>query len=180
MESSRLTREAWVGAALERYERPLLHYAVRITRDIESARDVVQETFLKLCEADPARVNEHLGQWLYTVCRNQALNVRQKEVRMTGWREEEKNAATGGNLAREDASAAASRNETHRRVIAIVEGLPREQQEAFWLKFRDGLGYREICGIMGVSLGTVSNWITSALDIIRHEMRPESDSAQEA
>lgn len=41
-----LNREAWVRAALERYKRPLLLYALRITHSAELARDVVQDTFL--------------------------------------------------------------------------------------------------------------------------------------
>ncbi len=40
---------AWIRQALERHERPLVHYAARLIGDVERARDVVQETFLRLC-----------------------------------------------------------------------------------------------------------------------------------
>jgi DNA-directed RNA polymerase specialized sigma24 family protein len=39
-------------ALLDRYERPLIRYAQSITGDLESARDVVQETFIKLARGD--------------------------------------------------------------------------------------------------------------------------------
>src|SRR5215207_2530212 len=72
--------------AVSRYERPLVLYALRIVGDAERARDVVQETFARLCDKPPARVdgnaNGELGQWLYTVCRNAALDVRRKEKRV--------------------------------------------------------------------------------------------------
>ena len=72
----------WIRQALERYEKPLIRYACRITGDLETARDVVQDAFLRLCQADRAKVDGHLAAWLYTVCRNRAYDVRRKEGRM--------------------------------------------------------------------------------------------------
>ncbi len=172
MGTTGFSREAWVAAALARYERPLLRYAAGITHDLECARDVVQDTFLKLCEADPARVDDHLAPWLYTVCRNRALSVRQKEARMTPLDDHESATAS-------PPSDAAERNETHARVRAVLDTLPEDSREAFRLKFRDGLTYREIGEVMGVSLGTVSNLITGALNTLRRELRPELNPARE-
>ena len=39
-------------ALLDRYERPLIRYARSITGDLDSARDVVQETFIKLARGE--------------------------------------------------------------------------------------------------------------------------------
>ena len=58
---ARFDKAAWIREALARYERPLLRYVHGITRDTELARDVVQETFLKLCKADPPTVGDHLA-----------------------------------------------------------------------------------------------------------------------
>lgn len=69
------TRLAWIGAILEKHEGPLTRYAARITGDLDRARDAVQETFLRLCSEDPAEVDGHLAQWLYTVCRSRALGA---------------------------------------------------------------------------------------------------------
>ncbi len=43
---------AALSALLARYERPLVRYACSITGDLESARDVVQETFIKLARGE--------------------------------------------------------------------------------------------------------------------------------
>ena len=80
---SRTLEADWVVQALERHERPLIRYAKCLLGDLESAQDVVQETFLRLCREDRARVENHLAPWLFTVCRNLALNARKKAVRMT-------------------------------------------------------------------------------------------------
>jgi DNA-directed RNA polymerase specialized sigma24 family protein len=66
--------------ALRRFELPLLQFATRITGDRERARDVVQETFVKF-QNNGAFQNPELATWLFTVCRNGALNVCRKERR---------------------------------------------------------------------------------------------------
>src|SRR5262245_7005067 len=68
--------------ALARYEAPLIRYAVQLLGDVEQARDVVQDTFVQLCRADPAEVGDHLSAWLYSVCRNRSLDILRKERRM--------------------------------------------------------------------------------------------------
>lgn len=54
-------RAAWIAAAVEKYEAPLSRYAERLLGDAERARDVVQDTFLRLCRQDRDRVDGHLG-----------------------------------------------------------------------------------------------------------------------
>src|ERR1700735_4328532 len=72
----------WVRDAVTRYERQLTQYAAHITGDPERARDVVQDAFLRLCDQDAETVGSHLAEWLYTVCRNLAIDVKRKEKRM--------------------------------------------------------------------------------------------------
>src|SRR5436853_1241126 len=66
---------------LRRFEIPLLQFATRITGDRERARDVVQETFVKF-QNNGAFQSPEPATWLFTVCRNGALNVCRKERRM--------------------------------------------------------------------------------------------------
>src|SRR5438094_2307100 len=66
---------------LRRFELPLLQFATRLTGDRERARDVVQETFVKF-QNNGAFQNPEPATWLFTVCRNGALNVCRKERRM--------------------------------------------------------------------------------------------------
>src|SRR3712207_7642349 len=74
-------RSRLVRSAVQRFEQPLMSYARHVLGgDLERARDVVQETFLRLIGQDPAKVAPHLTEWLYTVCRNLAIDVRRKEI----------------------------------------------------------------------------------------------------
>jgi RNA polymerase sigma factor (sigma-70 family) len=170
-------RSEWVRDALVRYERPLVRYAERITGDLESARDVVQETFLRLCAADRAAVEGHLAAWLYTVCRNRAYDVRKKENRMQPLSEEQ-----AGRMASADPGpgVTAARSEARQLVLDAVRHLSEREQEAFRLKFEDDLTYREISQAMGVSLGTVSNLVAGALASVRDQLRARNVLAREA
>ena len=75
-------KASFVRAALLQYEGPLVRYAAAITGDVERARDVVQDTFVKLCAAKPEELEGRVREWLFTVCRNRALDVQRKESRM--------------------------------------------------------------------------------------------------
>src|SRR5438045_2357694 len=68
---------------LRRFEIPLLQFATRITGDRERARDVVQETFVKYQRNGASMNDKEPATWLFTVCRNGALNVCRKEKRTT-------------------------------------------------------------------------------------------------
>jgi RNA polymerase sigma-70 factor (ECF subfamily) len=63
MFSSRAKKKAaWVQAALERFERPLLQYAQSILQDLDRARDTVQETFMRMHKQEQTAIEGHLSQ----------------------------------------------------------------------------------------------------------------------
>src|SRR3954465_5555530 len=61
---------------------PLTRYATRLLGDPERARDVVQDSFVKLMAQPRDVINGHTVEWLFTVCRHRALDVLRKEGRM--------------------------------------------------------------------------------------------------
>jgi len=158
----------WIGQALERYERPLVRYAQRLTGDPDAARDVVQDTFLRLCRAERQKVEQGLGPWLYTVCRNRALDLLRREKRVVKLDEEGTAAPVGEGGGPAEATG---RNELRTLVLEALGALSAQHQEAFRLKFQDDLSYREIGRVMGVSLGQVSKLIAVALAAVRDSLR---------
>ena len=61
-----MSPEEIIDLALERYERPLIGYARSITGDPESARDAVQETFLRLSRQNLAALERRVAPWLFS------------------------------------------------------------------------------------------------------------------
>lgn len=78
-----MSPEEIIDQALRRYERPLISYARDITGDVDSARDAVQETFLRLSRQNVSVLAPRLAPWLFLVCRNCALDHKRKIVRFS-------------------------------------------------------------------------------------------------
>jgi len=75
-------RKQFLLTALERYERPLTAYALRLTGgDSHRARDAVQHAYLQLCKQAVDDVKPKLAPWLYTVCRNQIFDEHKSSFR---------------------------------------------------------------------------------------------------
>jgi len=163
-------RAEWVREAVGRFAGPLTRYAQAITGDLEQARDVVQETFIRLCAEKPERVDSHLAQWLFTVCRNRALDGERKRKRMQPFSPAAMNAQPGSEPS---PAAQAERNETDGEVLSLIAALPRNQQEVIRLKFQNGLSYREISAVTGLSVSNVGFLIHTAIKTLRQQMNPE-------
>lgn len=160
----------WIHAAVDLYEGPLLGYATRLTGSVEAARDVVQETFLRLCRSEPTEVQPHLAQWLYTVCRNRALELARKETRMKTLTEDRARETT-----REIAgpTVLVEGRETLSKVLQLLDTLPQKQQEVVRLKFQNGLSYREISAVTELSVTNVGYLLHTALQKLREQMNED-------
>ena len=155
----------WIASVLEEYERPLTRYAAHILGDVERAREVVQDTFLKLCRQNRSRLRDHLAQWLYLVCRNRALDVLRKEKRMTALGEAQFNLPAQG----PGISSVMERDEQVADVMGILGTLPANQQEVIRLKFQGELSYQEISQVTKLSVSNVGFLIHTGLKTIREK-----------
>ncbi|MDA2926674.1 sigma-70 family RNA polymerase sigma factor [Acidobacteria bacterium AH-259-G07] len=168
------SRSEWIRSVLAQYEDPLTRYAASITGDIERARDVVQDTFLRLCSQKPSRVRDHLAQWLFTVCRNRAVDVRRKESRMSSTIEVQLEAQP---TQEPEPSKVLEQKEQLSQVLRILETLPSNQQEVIRLKFQSGLSYREISHVTELSVSNVGFLIHTGLKTVRQKLNAQSRSS---
>ena len=161
-------RRDWIRTAVQQYEGQLVRYASRITGDVERARDVVQDTFLKLCNQPLESVDGHLAEWLFRVCRNRALDVCRKEKRMKAITDHQADSQLSREPSQEDL---AERRDSTAQVMHLMEGLSDNQQEVVRLKFQNGLSYREISRITELSVTNVGYLIHTAVQKLRKEMQ---------
>lgn len=159
----------WVQTILLRHEDGLLRYARRLTADDGLARDVVQETFLRLCQQDRSKLDGHLVEWLYTVCRHRAIDVRRKEQRMNLVAEDSLSEIAS---AQPPPDASLETADTTGQVLEWLARLPERQQEVVRLKFQSGLQYREIARVTGLTESYVGVLLHEALQTLRQKMRP--------
>ncbi|HEY1603869.1 MAG TPA: sigma-70 family RNA polymerase sigma factor [Pirellulales bacterium] len=156
----------WIRGVLEQHETALLRYATRLTGDPEHARDIVQETFLRLCRVPRATLDGHVGPWLFRVCRQRALDSHRAEQHMPI-------AAThviDGHICQEagPAERMERKDESH-HVLELLALLPANQQEVVHLRFQAGLSYRQISEVTGLSVSNVGFLLHTALARLREQ-----------
>lgn len=150
--------------ALERYERPLIRYAHSHTHDLEEARDVVQDVFLKLSQHIATLDAERLAPWLFTVCKNRALDHQRKHQRLIVMETESLDQEASNSPRPGDDMES---RETAATLRSLIETLPTRQREAVRLKFITGLDYKEISQVMKTSIGNVGYLIHHGVQSLR-------------
>ena len=158
--------------ALTRYERPLISYAKSITGDWESAKDAVQETFLRLSREDLPKLQPRLAAWLFAVCRTRAIDYQRKVVRFVS--------SEDGNLETTPANspephAELAQAEDRAQLNELVARLPEKQREVVKLKFEAGLSYREISDVTKHSVGNVGFLLHTAIQTLRRQWNQTSN-----
>jgi RNA polymerase sigma factor (sigma-70 family) len=147
-----------------RFQIPLLQYARHITGNREQGRDVVQETFTKFQRNGALRREDDPATWLFTVCRNAALNVCRKERRMMYVDEEVIEARETEQPMPFDQL---QQKEATGFLLQIVGTLPPRQQEVIQLKFQNDLSYQQIAQIMQTTANNVGVLLHTALKTLR-------------
>ena len=164
--SSYADADRFVRAAVAEYQPQLIRYAARLVGDQDRARDVVQDTFLKLVTHSLEAVDGHLAEWLFTVCRHRALDVLRKEGRMKRFEEGQAERVTSDDprplRLMENA-------EVQEAVLRLIDELPQNQQEVIRLKFQNGFSYKEISRITALSVSHVGVLIHHAVSRLRTE-----------
>lgn len=145
---------------------PLTRYAARLLGDPDRARDVVQDTFVRLMRQPADAVEGHVVEWLFTVCRNRAMDVLRKEGRMRRFEEGEPERVRAEEPR---PGRALELQETQAAVLRLIDRLPRNQQEVVRLKFQNGFSYKEISRITELSVGNVGFLIHTAVAKLRAE-----------
>ena len=169
--------DGWAVEALARFERPLLAYARRFTGDLDAARDLVQDAFLKLCQNPLAGDDPRLGPWLFRVCRNRAIDRLRKEGPVRLWEEPDRMP----DLALDTERSVETRDEAE-HLAESLRALPPRQGEAVWLKFRGGLTYRQIAEVMDESVPNVGFLLHTAIQDLRRRLvvTPVAPAVEEA
>ena len=157
-------REELVHVGLVEFESALIGYAASIVKDEDRAKDVVQDTFIKLYEQDPEKVKESLKAWLFTVCRNRCFDIIRKEKRMVNIEDDQ---LTVIRDAGDDPSRAAERADEHSNVIKFLDRLPENQREVIRLKFEGEMSYKEISQVTQLSVSNVGFLIHAGIKRLR-------------
>lgn len=151
----------------DREQTPLKRYLAMLGVDPETARDVVQESFLKLHEhllAGGDRSN--LRAWLYRVVHNSARNAQTSfGAKNTGRIDDLEPAASpaANELSAEDELLAKERGDRLRQAMTKLS----EAQRACLVLRSQGLKYREIAEALQLSVSTVGENVQRGLERLK-------------
>ena len=158
------TADDLVEYALKEYESPLIGYAMNILKDLDRARDVVQDTFIRLYKQDVEKVKGGLKTWLYTVCRNRALDVLRKEKRMVVVDDEMFSYTESKDLSPD---VAVDQQERARQLMEYLDHLSDNQRQVIIFKFQKGMSYEKISEETGLTTGNVGFLLHNGLKKLR-------------
>ena len=129
----------------------LRRYARALTRDSETADDIVQDTLVRALRSEHLFHDGDVRAWLYTILTNLNRNrLRSLSRRPTL-------------TPIKDSDAAMTGLDTGSRDIArALDDLAEEQRAALLLVVLEGLTYREVAEVQGVPIGTVMSRLARA------------------
>ncbi len=154
-------------ALYARHRAPLFRYVKRLCRHHETARELYQDIWMRIIEKrGNYRPQAKFSTYLYTVAHNRVVDhFRRQRVRGDVTIPPEYVDEIAGDAAEPGAELDAI--DTAKRILAVLDGLPDEQREAFLLKEEGGMSVGEIAAATGVGPETAKSRLRYAFAKIR-------------
>ncbi len=158
------------NSMVQREASPLRAYAYQLTRNIEDANDLVQETMLKAFTYRTKFADgTNLKGWLYTIMKNSFINNYRRMVKRNTFID------TTDNTYYIDSPIHVTLNGAENKFMmknmeAAIDTLPTELKKTFTMNFK-GFKYHEIADILNIPIGTVKTRIFVARRILRKKLK---------
>ena len=163
----------WAEDVLRAHAASLYSVALRMTGNPPDADDLVQETFAKaLAASEQFRPGTNLNAWLRRIMLNTFISGYRK-------RRAEPQLVTADTTAFQllfaQSHDSSAEDQVVRRLLdasltAALRALPDRQRTVVYLADLEGLGYRQICTLTGIPLGSVKSSLHRARSRLRAEL----------
>jgi len=130
----------------------LRRYARALTRDVDAADDLVQDTLVRALRSQHLFHGGEIRNWLYTILTNLNRNRLRSLARRPPL------TVIDDNDAPDMAGPEAGSRDIERALASLVE----DQRSALLLIVLEGLTYREVADVQGVPIGTVMSRLARA------------------
>jgi len=141
----------------------LLRYISSFGLSAHDAEDIVQEVFLSLFRhLQQGRPRANLRGWLFRVAHNLSLKRKGTNQRYRRAGEHDESEFSQGLDPSPNAEELLIEKERQLQLLAVFSALPEQDQSCLRLR-AEGLRYREIADVLGMSLGWVSECLARSL-----------------
>ena len=160
-----------------RYQPRVYRFGVTMCRDIEDARDVVQETLLAAVRSIRSfRGDASVSTWLYTIARSFCIKKRRRR-KFAPAREESLEAVDAGRLEQlsdpaPDPEQHAAGREIEATLAAAIGSLDAAQREVLVLRDIEGLSAPEVARVLGLNVQAVKSRLHRARLAVRQQVAP--------
>jgi RNA polymerase sigma-70 factor (ECF subfamily) len=139
-------------------------FAISLTRDVDQAEDLVQETVLRaITKQEQFQAGTCLQAWLFTILRNHFFSAHRRSMR-------EEEDADGSYAAAMVCVADQEDKIMIQDVAAALSKLPQLQREAIVLVGAEGLSYEEAAQALGCAIGTIKSRVSRARNCLAELM----------
>jgi RNA polymerase sigma-70 factor (ECF subfamily) len=155
---------------VERYWDRLYRWLYRLTHDRHTAEDLAQETFLKAFAALASfQPGTNFRAWLFRIAHNSFANHQRVTSRSRQGLPEQLPSAAEGPLER------ALSRESLQLLARAIRRLPADFRSAFLLRAEEGLSFRQVGEVLGVTEETARWRVFKARQKLLSVMAPELD-----
>lgn len=161
-----------------RYDRDVLTIASRFTKSAEDAKDIYQESFIRVYKGLPKFEGaSEFTTWLYRIVTNVCLSHRARKRRTAMDSLDEGGEEGNGNSARSDwkADDGLHSREISGRIDEALKELSPQQRLVFTLRHYQEYKLREIAQMMDCSEGTVKRYLFEATKRMRKTLQDLND-----
>jgi RNA polymerase sigma-70 factor, ECF subfamily len=158
---------------VEEYRQQAFSMAFRILCDEEEARDIVQDSFIKIWQKiDTYDMSMKFSTWLYKIVANGAID-RLRQIKRHNLVNLEKVIGKIDHLNLDNTQREVDNKETARQIRWLAEGLPEKQQFVFILRDLEGIDSPEVRKILNMSENSVKSNLYHARIAIREKLLKE-------
>lgn len=155
----------------EKYSRKLFAFGMKYLRSVSDSEELVQSAFLKVwMNHENLKKELSFKSYLFTIAYNEICNLFRERHYHQKFIDDIRSAYSNSSSAMEERIEHQSSLE---RVLKIVDKLPERQKAVFLKSRREGKSTKEIAEEVGLSPGTIDNYISDSLKFIRSRLGKE-------
>lgn len=174
---------------IAKYQDLVVNTCFQVLRDPTDAEDLAQEVFIEAYRSmSSLRQAEQLSWWLYRIALNKSINHRRKNrffralLRLDSLSQDAScpQPAAQAKDPGQDPYEALIHHEKLQAIRKLLDALPARQQRAFILHHYEQLPYKDIAGILGISLTAVESLIFRARSSLKKKIRAWEEAEKQA
>ncbi len=160
---------------VRRYQRRVTAFLSQMLGDLELARELTQETFIRAWGAlDRFDPTYRFSTWLFRIAHNLGVDhLRRRRLQTVSLQQEDREGEEVEMVVADegkDPLGHLENRELAERMRQIIHGLKPEYRELILLRHFAGLSYQEIAALEEMPLGTVKNKLFRAHTVLRNAL----------